>query len=215
MDRNQHSNYVVKKGVFMFSYLLREKQLCEATDLLYEMKKNPLALELLNTLNEQRRREGRPQITATIWRGLKFDADCNPKSGEIRISNKDQKNNQLHSLVFELCNLEAWDNDGYTPLFNTRYPVRREVYIKKSEKTEYNAGNHSIKIYQYGVKNLGWDPEPFKSDIKFFQRPFNDYYHELKTYDDGLAHTEHYGAYWDDVAKYQEELEEYESQHSP
>ena len=178
------------------SYNLRPKELSEPIELLEEMKKNPLALELLHTLNEQKINEGKQPIKVTIWSGLDYDGRCFPKRGEIHVNNKLKYWDKLLTLIFELCNVAQFISSNLY-LADRRYPIQRENYIRAIEKNEYLSGKRTLKIYSYGVENLGWDPKHLKKNTKFFQQPFEQYYQKLHTYDEGKMHCEHYGSIWD------------------
>ena len=183
------------------SYNLRPKELSEPTKILEKMKKNPLALELFQTTNKQRRVEGKPPIQVRLWRNIEWYGDSDAETGEIRIKNSNTQEVQLETLIFELCNISRVDPPNLN-LAIRRYPMRRENYIREMEKTEWEAGNRMLKIYNYGVTHLGWNPTLLKENIELFKQPFEQYYADLYTYDEGKKHCEHYGSWWDEIDEY-------------
>ncbi len=169
--------------------------------LLQKLCENPKAKKLYEQAQEAQFRAGLPSITLILASheemGHSFDGDATYQTGQLRIVRSLTQEAQLSTLIFELTNffqVERWNAFFYKA--ENGYPMRRSVYMKQSEKIEFDGAALHHEIVKYGIQHHGWQPS-MDEYASWYRKDFEKIYKSAMCEE----HKGYFGENWDRMHK--------------
>ena len=172
--------------------------------LMASLQENPAAWQLYLDAQQAQADAGLPPITIHIVHPKKVsyfmgDADTREEgTGELRINSALTRMMQLSILIFELTNFKQGEQHRTIDrrLYDSRYPYRKERYIRDTEMIEHAGTRLHHEIIESGVERNGWDSS---MDIWGHWYPLS--FKEIYESETITAHKEHYGNLWEEISQ--------------